>query len=164
MLKTRSILFYGAALLSLAACGGGGAPATSTGGGGAGGGGGGAAGSLTISGASPSSLNGTCSASSPTSTTTGNFVNRKLTLSCGASSALSFIVDTSSNTLVDGDTTITLTPSGSGVLALCTGPGTTCPQVVLDASAKKLTFNHQNYAGGGGASTISFTVNGSINY
>jgi hypothetical protein len=117
---------------------------------------------LTISSASPSSLNGTCSAGGITLTTTGIYANRQIVLSCGANSKLSFIIDTSAtpNTLIDGDTTITLTNAGAAATAYCSGAGSNCPQVSLDASAKKLTFANQTYSGGG----ISFTVNGSINY
>ena len=153
-------VFSGVALsLALAACGGG---SSLVNGGSSGSGGAGAAGSgsLIISNASPSSLNGTCSASNITSTTTGVYVNRQATLSCGASSKLSFIIDTSTNALVDGDTTITLTNAGTGVMALCSGAGGNCPQVSLDAGAKKLSFASQTYAAGG----ISFTVNGSVTY
>ena len=158
-------VFSGLALsLALAACGGGSSSANSGSSGSSGSGGpggtGSGSGSLTISNASPSSLNGTCSASNITSTTTGVYVNRQATLSCGASSKLSFIIDTSTNALVDGDTTITLTDAGTGVMALCSGAGGNCPQVSLDAGAKKLSFASQTYAAGG----ISFTVNGSVTY
>jgi hypothetical protein len=149
------------ASLVLAACGGGSSSTTNNGGGNGGGGGSAANGTLTISNANPSSLNGTCSAGTITPTTTGVYVNRQVTLSCGASSKLSFIIDTSTtpNKLIDGDTIVTLTNTGAAA-AYCSGSGGNCPQVSLDANAKKLTFTNQTYAGNG----ISFTVNGNINY
>ncbi len=161
--KLLSLALCSSALVVLSACGGGGG---STGNSSAAGGGSGgstnAYGSLTISNATNSSFNGSRNAAvAPTKSTWNTFDTYRYTLDGGTGSEASFKIDTSNNTLVDGDTLVKLVSGSTAIDAGC--ENNTCPGITLNTSTRTLTFTNQRYTEFGGGSA-AFTVNGSLKY